>query len=63
MEPHDAVGQYELKECQLWGERLQEGFVPVLSDGMIPSDPGVDFSDAIKNPIIVLIADAAGNIH
>ena len=38
-------------------------FMPFQYDGMIPSDPGVDFLDAIKNPIIVLIADAAGNIH
>ena len=63
MELHDAVGQYELKGCQLWGERPQEGFVPSLYDGMIPSDPGVAFSDAIKNPVIVSIADAAGNIR
>ena len=63
MEPHDAVEQHELKECQLWGERPQEGFVPFLYDGMIPSDPGVDFSDAIKNPVTVSITDAAGNIR
>ena len=63
MEPHDAVGQYELKGCQLWGERPQEGFVPFLYDGLIPLNSGLAFSDAIKNPVIVSIADAAGNIR
>ena len=63
MEPHDAVGQYELKGCQLWGERPQEGFVPFQYDGVIPPDPEVVFSDAIQNPVIVSIIDAAGNIR
>ena len=30
---------------------------------MISSDPDVAFSDAIKNPVIVSIIDAAGNIR
>ena len=63
MEPHDAAGSYELKECQVWETRPQEGFVPFLYDGVIPSDPGIGFSDAIKNPVIVSIVDAAGNIR
>lgn len=63
MEPHDAVGQYELKECQSGENDLRRGFVPFLYDGMIPSGPGVDFSDAIKDPVIVSITEAAGNIR
>ena len=30
---------------------------------MIPSYPEIDFSDAIKNPVIVSITDAAGNVR
>ena len=62
-DPQDATGQYELKEYQLWEERPQEGFMPFQYDGVISADPGVDFSDAIQNPVIVSIMAAAGNIR
>ena len=61
--PHEAAGSYELKACRLWEEQSQEGFVPFLYDGVIPSGPGIDFLDAIRNPVIVSIIDADGNIR
>jgi hypothetical protein len=63
MEPHEVAGQYELKECRVWGERPQEGFMPFQYDGVIPSNLGVAFSDAIQNPIIVSIIDTVENIR
>ena len=53
----------QAKECKLWEMRPQEVLVPFQYDGMIPSDPGVAFSDAIKNPVVVSIVDADGNIR
>lgn len=48
---------------RIWEMRPQEVLVPFQYDGRIPSDPGVAFLDAIKNPVIVLIVDAQGNIR
>ena len=63
MELHEVVGQYELKECQLWGERPQEDFVPFHCHGVIPSDLAVASSDSVQNPVIVSTMDAAENIR
>ena len=63
MAPHDAAGSYELKECRLWEEQPQEGFVPFLYDGVIPSSPNIGFAQAIRNPVVVSIVDADGNIR
>ena len=53
----------QTKECRLWEIRPQEGIGPFQYDGMIPSDPRVAFSDAIKNPVVLSIVDADGNIR
>ena len=53
----------QTKEHRLWEMRPQEVLVPFQYDGMIPSDPGVAFSNAIKNPVVVSIVDAGGNIR
>ena len=37
--------------------------MPFQYDGVIPSNPEVVFSDAIQNPVIVSIVDAAGDIR
>ncbi len=53
----------QTKKCRIREMRLQEGLVLFQYDGMIPSSPGVAFLDAIKNPVVVSIVDAAGNIR
>ena len=60
---HEAAGSYELKECCLWETRSQEGFVPFQYDGVIPSDSGIDFLNAIQNPVIISIIDVAGDMR